>query len=117
MAGLPYGDLANPGVGGQRCRPTTTGFDERSEISAVVLPWVMAVVLGHWHTRIEGIAEGAVEFSTVYLCWMALAHTVEEVEDDLVAHQEPQQVDVPFLGKDREKGRAIGMPTLVLEGK
>ena len=87
-------------VGRQRGAARAAALHERAQIAAVVLPRVVAVVVGDRRAGVERLAEREVQLATVRLPpRVALADVVQEVPDRLVGDQQAQQPSISVRGR------------------
>ena len=103
----------HPRVGRQRRAAQTAALDERAQIAAVVLPRMVAVVVGDRRAGVERLAEREVQLASVCLARVALAYVVEEVPDRLVGDEQAQQSLISAPRQHPEQRGALGVIALV----
>jgi hypothetical protein len=87
---------------------------ERPQVTAIVFPGMMVIIIGDRSMRVNRIHESKVKLTAV--CFSradcTLIHVIEKLQDDLVGDEQPQQTRVAAMRQNPEQCRAVEMGAL-----
>ena len=104
-------------IGGESHACLAARVDQRADVSAVPCPGVVAVVVRDVQVGVERLDQGAVQLASVRGPGVsgALARAVQEVRQDLVGDEQPQQLARAYARQGPEQRRAVDVGALALD--